>query len=129
MGFNQRKCHSMENFHTEGKHCWIEFQMLCENGEEGLPILYVQLPWVDSNLIHRNCQQSNVITGIQVDVNSGNRFIMLHVQHNNGIVPNSQPIEKAGYMTTDHGHEDSKFWELPKQNTDSQPSITYSNCF
>jgi len=83
--------------------------MLCENGEEGLPILYVQLPWVDSNLIHRKCQQSNVITGIQVDVNSGNRFIILHVQHNNSIVPNSQPIDKAGYMTTDHGHKDSKF--------------------
>ena len=81
--------------------------MSCENGEEEWPILYVQLPWVDSNLIHRKCQQS--ITGIQVDVNSGNRFIMLHVQHNNGFVPTSRPIDTAGYMTNDHSHEDSKF--------------------
>jgi hypothetical protein len=103
--------------------------MLCEIGEEEWPILYVQLPRVHSNLIHRKCQQSNVITGIHLDVNSGNRFIMLHVQHNNGFVPNSQPIDKAGYMTSDHGHEDSKFGELCKPNTDSQLSITYSNCF
>lgn len=83
--------------------------MSCENREEGWPILYVQLPWVDSNLIHRKYQQSKVIISIQVDVNSGNRFIMLHVQHNNGFVPTSRQIDTAGYMTADHGHEDSKF--------------------
>jgi len=119
----------MENFHTESKHCWIEIQMSCENREKGWPILYVLLPWVDSNMIHRKCQQSNVITGIQVDMNSGNRIIMLHVQHNNGFVPTSRPIDTAGYTTNDHGHEDTKFWELHKQNTDSQLSIAYSNCF
>ena len=48
--------------------------MLCKNGEEGWPLLYVHLPWVDNNVIHRKCQQSNVITGINVNVNSGNRY-------------------------------------------------------
>lgn len=56
-------------------------------------------------------------------------IIMLHVQRNNGFVPNSQPIDEAGYTTTDHIYEECKFWELHKQNTDSQLSIPFSNFF
>jgi hypothetical protein len=49
-----------------------------------------------------------VSIGIHVNVNSGNRFIMLHVQTNTAFVHNAKLVDKAGY-TTDHGHEECNF--------------------
>jgi transposase len=50
--------------------------------------------------------------GIQTNVNSGNRLIMLHVGGINGFVPNSQLVYKAGSVAGDyHGQMNSANFE------------------
>jgi hypothetical protein len=49
-----------------------------EYRDKGHPIFYIVESWNDSNLAFSKCWQNEVM-GIQANVNSGNRLIMLHV--------------------------------------------------
>jgi transposase len=79
MGFKWRKCQSKCKFLIERADivAWRSKYLvkMKQYQEEGRPILYVDEPWVDSNLTFRKCWQSDDVMGIQTNVNSGNRLI------------------------------------------------------
>jgi hypothetical protein len=115
MGFKWRKCQSKRKLLIERADivAWRSKYLVKKKQyrEEGRPVMYVE-SWVDSNLTFRKCWQSDDVMGIQMNVNSGNRLIMLHVGGINGFVPNSHLVYRAGSATGDyHGQMNSANFE------------------
>lgn len=86
--------------------------------EEGRSIVYIDETWVDSNLTFRKCWQSNDVMGVQENVNSANRLIILHAGTSNGFIPEAKLVYKAGGATGDYhgqmnGHNFQK-WLMEK---------------
>jgi hypothetical protein len=74
----------------------------CHN--KGHPTCCVDESWVDSNLTVRKCRQNEEVMGVQANVNSGNRLIILHVGGINVFLPNAALIYETGSATRDcHG--------------------------
>jgi hypothetical protein len=65
--------------------------------DKGHPIFYIDESWVDSNLTCRKCWQNEEVMGVQGNVNSGNRLIMLHVGGINGFLP-TKKLTKGGVL-------------------------------
>jgi hypothetical protein len=83
----------------------LEIKISCENKGVpgyGTPVFYIDESWVDSNLTFRKFLQKEEVMGVQTNVNSGNRLIMLHVGGINGFLPNAALIYKAGSVTGDY---------------------------
>jgi hypothetical protein len=106
MGFKWRKCQSKRKLLIERADivAWrsIYLVKMKQYQEEGCPILYLDESCVDSNLTFKKCWQRDDVMGIQMNVNSENRLIMLHVGGINGFLPNSQLVYKAGSATGDY---------------------------
>jgi hypothetical protein len=58
-----------------------------EHRDKGCPIFYTDESWVHSNLTFHKCWQNEEVMGIQANVNSVNRLIMLHAGGINWFFP------------------------------------------
>jgi hypothetical protein len=83
LGFKWRKCQSKRTILIETAN-FVDWRSrylvkIKEYRDKGHPIFYTDDLWVDSNLTIRKCLQNEEVVGVQTNVNSGNRLIMLHV--------------------------------------------------
>lgn len=112
MGFRWRKCQSKRKILVERPDIidWRAnyLRKMKKYREEGREIVYVDETWVDSNLTHRRCWQSDDVMGVQDNMNSGNRLIILHAGGASGFLAGAELIYKAGSTTGDyHGQMNS----------------------
>jgi hypothetical protein len=81
--FKWRKCQSKRKILIERADTvdWRSRYLvkIKEYREKGHPIFYFDESWVDSNLTFRKYWQNKEVMGVQANMNSGNRLIMLHV--------------------------------------------------
>ena len=81
-------------------------------------IVYIDETWIDSNLTFQKCWQDDKMTGVQVDVNSKNRLIVVHAGTANRFIPGAELIYKASITVGDyHGQmnfQNFEKWTLEK---------------
>ncbi|KAJ4440379.1 hypothetical protein ANN_08520 [Periplaneta americana] len=92
---------------TTSEHWANYLRKMKKYREEGREIVYVDETWVDSNLTHRRCWQSDDLMGVQDNMNLGNRLI-IHARGASGFLAGAELIYKAGSTTGDyHGQMNS----------------------
>jgi hypothetical protein len=103
LGFKWRKCQSKREILIDRADIvvWRSSYLvkIKEYREKGHPIFCIDESWVDSNPTFRKFWQNEEVLGVQTNVNSGHRLIMLHVEEINGFLPNAALIYKAGSAT------------------------------
>ena len=106
MGYKWKKCQSRRKVLIERadivarRHGYL--RKIEEYRQAGREIIYLDESWIDSNLTFRKCWQHSDEFGAYSDTNSSNRLIVLLAGSENGSVPNSQLIYKAGSTTGDY---------------------------
>ncbi|XP_039297551.1 uncharacterized protein LOC120354445 [Nilaparvata lugens] len=106
LGFRWVKCQSKRKISVERPHIvlWMsEYLRKIRNfRDKNRNIFYMDETWVDSNMIFQKCWQDHEITGCLKDSASSKRYILLHVGSDNGFLPGSLILFRAGSATGDY---------------------------
>jgi len=97
--------------------------------DNGHSVLYAYETRTDSNLKFCRCWPNVEVVDVHTNVNSGNKFIMLHVGGINGFLPNAQLTYTAGLATGDyhvHMHMTNFEKSMAKKLISNLPPV--SNC-
>lgn len=102
MGYSWRICQSKRKIFYQSKHFWLI--KIEEYQDKEHPIFYTDESWDDSNLTLHKCQKNEEIVGVQTNVKSANRLLMLRVGLINGFLLDAELTYWAGSAMNDcHG--------------------------
>ncbi|KAJ4444763.1 hypothetical protein ANN_06560 [Periplaneta americana] len=112
LGFKWKKSQNRRKIPIERPHIvtWRHNYLVCIKNlrQSGRQIFYLDETWIDSNITFGKCWQSEEEFGVQANVNSGNRLIVVHAGSLNGFLDNATLIYKAETATGDyHGQMNS----------------------
>jgi hypothetical protein len=116
LGYKRRRCQSQRKILMERADIvdWRSRYLLKikEYWDKGCPVFYTDELWVDSNLTFCKCWYNKEVMGIQTNVNSVNRPIILYVGGINGFIPNAELIYRQGVQWGDyHGQMNAADFE------------------
>lgn len=117
LGFKWKKCIDKRKVLIERPEIvnwrWRYLNKIRKIRSGGKKLIYIDETWIDNNLTHKTCWQSDEIRGVATDTSAGNRLIVVAAGSETGFVKDSVLVFKAGQSTGDyHGQMDGRNFEM-----------------